>query len=117
MCSAVGFAARRSRSAARLLSATLAASSAGRASRLSGRPRGLANPVRRGQPQAEARTAARSTLDGDLTAHHLREVPADREAESRTPVGARVSLIHLHERLEDSLEILARDTDAAVGDG
>src|SRR5689334_16816004 len=44
----------------------------------------------------------------EIAAHPARELAADREAETHALVGARVVAIHLHERLEDPLQLVAR---------
>src|SRR5688572_3209193 len=54
-------------------------------------------------------------LDADLAAEELRNLAADREAESRTSKLATRGTVGLLERLEDELLLVARDADSGVG--
>lgn len=53
-------------------------------------------------------------LDLDVAAHCPRKIPADREAEPRSLSGARKGATHLHERLEDRLELVSGNSGSGV---
>src|SRR3712207_9282916 len=54
--------------------------------------------------------------DGEVAAHAAREVAADREPEPRPFAGITEGAPHLHEGLEDRLQLVGRDADARVAD-
>src|SRR6185369_14843325 len=58
---------------------------------------------------------AHRALRGQLAFHHSREIAADRQSEANAFV-ARKLLVHLHERLEDRLELFRRNPSARVDD-
>src|SRR5437868_6103333 len=60
---------------------------------------------------------AEAAFGGDVTAHELCEVPADRQPESGPALRTRVAALDLHERMEDALEILRRDAHTGILDG
>src|SRR4029079_14641071 len=56
------------------------------------------------------------TLDGDLSAHHLREAPANREPESRAAIFPRGRRVDLREVLEQAARLLRGHPDPGVAD-
>src|SRR5690242_1451170 len=68
------------------------------------------------QGEGEGGPHADRALDADLAMHGASQIAADGEAESSTLVGARAARLELHERLEDTIELVRGDADAGVGD-
>src|SRR5439155_23008824 len=69
------------------------------------------------QYQTERRTLAQLTPHRDAAIQHLRESPADRQAETRASVRPGRGVIELAEVLEDFLLINQCNADSRVGDG
>src|SRR5436309_168046 len=65
------------------------------------------------QPQREPASLPGLTLDREITVHCSRHLPTDGEAKPR-PGNRRVST-QPYERLEDHVELVARDTGSRVG--
>src|SRR5690606_18470806 len=57
------------------------------------------------QPQCERGTATGSAAHGDVATHELSQLAADSQAQSGTAMGPRVTLQHLLEGTEDSLQV------------
>src|SRR5687768_13278449 len=92
------------------------ASGAGWFSRLhpdAGAP-GLGELRRARERQREHRPAPLLALHGDVAAHREGEITADGEAEPDALARARESLVDLHERVEDRLQLVRRDPDTTV---
>src|SRR3954465_14510785 len=64
----------------------------------------------------ERRSLSLDTARSEVASHATCEIAADREAEPRAADGASVARPHLHEGLEDRLELLAGDPDPGVRD-
>jgi hypothetical protein len=67
------------------------------------------------QPNGEGRATAGLALDGNVTAHHLTEAPADREAKARAAIFACRGGGSLGKLLEQLAHLLRRHADAGVG--
>ena len=63
--------------------------------------------------ERERRSASRLGLHGQLAAVRLDDAPGDGQAETGAAAGR---VRHLHERLEDPRQVVARDSRAGVGD-
>src|SRR5207237_1470364 len=72
--------------------------------------------VTRGHVQREGAARVWRALDADLAAQQLRDLAADREAESRAAELAARGSVGLLERLEDQLLLVPGNADAGVGD-
>src|SRR5215475_5084224 len=68
------------------------------------------------QMHGEHRTLARLARHRDVAAHHLAELSADHEAETRAAVLARRLRGRLGELLEQLAHLLLRHADAGIGD-
>ncbi len=69
------------------------------------------------QAEPEGRACARRAVDADQAAHQAHQAPADREAQARATVAARVGIVGLSERIEDPIHGFRRDADAGVAHG
>src|SRR6185437_11834189 len=68
------------------------------------------------QGERERRAGALLALHGQIPAHRLGEIAADRQAEARSLFGVGQTASDLHERGEDRLEVGGLDADAGIGD-
>src|SRR5690242_21439583 len=65
------------------------------------------------KPHGKYRAPAHFTAHGEIPSHPSREIPTDREAEARTLSLTGIA-VHLHEGLEDRVELIGRNADPRV---